>query len=227
MAVRVGVISDIHSNLQALLEVTKRLEEEKVELTLCVGDIVGYGADPNRCCDLIVNSAHKAVIGNHDIAALTKDADGMNPYAAAAALWTADHLEKRSRSFLKSLKVSGEVEIGGIRVGLHHGSLASISEYLYDEYVNEDMLLKTGTDVLVFGHTHVPYVQRFGRGLIVNPGSVGQPRDREPKASCAILETYPLSCRIERVPYDIDGASEAIIKAGLPRILADRLRIGF
>ena len=166
-----------------------------------------------------------SVVGNHDVAALERDPSGMNPYAGAAAIWTSERLTDKSRSYLLSLGESAKA--GEASMTVHHGSLHNISEYLYEDDVIEEMLVEAESSVLVFGHTHVPYVKEFRRGLIVNPGSVGQPRDRDPRASFGILETKPLSCRIVRVPYDIEGASEAILGAGLPRILAERLKIGF
>ena len=223
---RIAIVSDVHSNLQALLEVAERIDGEAVDFTVCAGDIVGYGADPNRCCEIVSRSVRSSVVGNHDVAALSGDASGMNAYATAAAHWTARQISGDPRKYLLSLKESARPDAEGLTIGLHHGSLHSIWEYLYEADLSEDMLSESGTEVLVFGHTHVPYVKRYPGGLIINPGAVGQPRDRDPRASFAILETEPLTCRIIRVRYDVQGASDAILSAGLPGMLAERLHQG-
>ncbi len=224
---RIAIISDIHSNLQALREVALKIEAGSVDMTVCAGDVVGYGADPNACCEAVRRLTQVSILGNHDVAALRHDPSGMNPYAAAAALWTAHELSENARSYLLSLKESARIDAQRRVLAMHHGSLDSIWEYLYEEDVAEEMLRKADANVLIFGHTHVPYVKKLERGLIVNPGSVGQPRDHDPRASLALVDTNPLSCSIVRVQYDIEGAAEAIIEAGLPRILAKRLEVGF
>jgi len=225
--VRIAVISDVHSNLQALEEVKRRTDDEGIDYVLSAGDAVGYGANPNRCCAILSGWARNSVLGNHDVAALRRDPSGMNPYAAKAALWTAERIDEHSREYLESLKESAHSKPDGRAVEVRHGSLRSILEYVFEADLSEDLLMQSGAEVLVLGHTHVPYARRYASGLIVNPGSVGQPRDGDPRASFGILQTDPLSFEISRVDYDIDGASEAILNAGLPEFLAERLFRGF
>ncbi len=224
---RIGIVSDVHSNLQALLAVKEKMDGAGLDLVVSAGDVVGYGADPNKCCEIVAGWTGRAVIGNHDIAALKKSAEAMNPYAAKAALWTARQLSESSSAYLSSLRESVKYSAEGGTLEMHHGSPRSVWEYIYEEDLSEGMLEEAGADVLVLGHTHVPYVRRFRGGLIINPGSVGQPRDGDPRASSAILETSNLTCRIIRTEYDIEEASARILGAGLPEMLATRLYRGF
>lgn len=224
---RVAIVSDIHSNLPALEAVKDRVEQMAPDLVICAGDVVGYGASPNECCMIMAGWSKHTVFGNHDFAALRRDPDGMNQYAARAIRWTADALDAESKAYLGRLKGSARLRMGDLECVVHHGSLRSIWEYLYEEDVNQGMLDEAGAQVLVFGHTHVPYVRRYQGRVIVNPGSVGQPRDGDPRASFAILERAPLRCDIVRVDYDIQSASDAILGAGLPDMLAERLFSGF
>ncbi len=223
---RFAIVSDIHSNLPALSSVKEAVERLGVEAVICAGDTVGYGANPNECCQVIAGWALVSCIGNHDLAALRRDPAGMNPYAAKAALWTSEHLDEDSKAYLSGLEESARLRMDEIDFEIHHGSLRSIWEYLYEDDATERMLSEALASVLVFGHTHVPYVKRYPAGIIVNPGSVGQPRDNDPRASLAILSTDPLMCETIRVEYDIEAASEAILREGLPTMLAERLYSG-
>jgi putative phosphoesterase len=224
---RIAVISDIHSNLPALEAVKEEIERSRAEKVVCAGDVVGYGGSPNECCRIVAGLARNACLGNHDLAALRRDPSGMNPYAARAVIWTAETLDEASRRYLKTLGKSSLFEDDGVAFAVHHGSLRSIWEYLYEEDINEGMLNEAGVHVLVLGHTHIPYVMTYADGLVMNPGSVGQPRDGDPRASLAILDTRPLRCEIRRVEYDIEEATESIRTAGLPDMLAERLRLGY
>jgi len=220
---KLAIVADIHSNLQALKAVMRDIEREEIDQVVCAGDIVGYGANPNECCHLVGDAAAHAVLGNHEISALTKDTTGMNPHAAAASRWTAAALEEGSRKFLRSLAIVSKFEAGDMKVAMYHGSVGSAIEYVYEDDINEDIVRSSGGDLLILGHTHMPYVKSFGSMMATNPGSVGQPRDGDSRASFAILDTDRRSCLVKRTDYDIGGASEAILAAGLPRLLADRL----
>lgn len=223
---RLAVISDIHSNLHALNAVIEAIQGTEVDLVVCAGDIVGYGAFPNECCRILKNLSNHVVFGNHDIAALTEDTTWMNPDAAKAALWTARNLSTRSRHYLESLKIETSLESDKMKTRIFHGSPRSVAEYVYEEDAGEGMLDAEEVDLLVLGHTHVPFVKSFGDRLIVNPGSVGQPRDHDSRASWALIDTKSKTCSIQRVSYDIGSAAEAIDAAGLPGFLAARLFSG-
>jgi putative phosphoesterase len=223
---KLAIVADIHSNLQALNAVMREIKRAEIDQVVCAGDIVGYGANPNECCHVIRDVATHVVLGNHEISALTKDTTRMNPHAAEASRWTSSTLERESQEFLKSLKIESKFEASDMRVAMYHGSVGNATEYVFEDEINEDIVRSSGRDLLILGHTHVPYVKDFGSMMAVNPGSVGQPRDKDPRASYAVLDTDSRGCLVKRTGYDIGGASEAILAAGLPRMLAERLFLG-
>ena len=224
---RLAILSDIHSNIHALKTVATGLKGRGgADVIVCAGDTVGYGAFPNECCKTISAISKPTVLGNHDLAALARDTSSMNPYAAKAVLWTSSRLDDYSRRWLHSLRTEARFEVAGLEVAMYHGSVESCTEYVFEEDATESMLTRARCGLLILGHTHVPYVRRFPSGLIVNPGSVGQPRDGDPRASLAILDTDSQECEILRLDYDVDKAATAIESAGLPRFLADRLSVG-
>ena len=223
---KLAIVADIHSNLQALKAVMSETEKAGVDQMICAGDIVGYGANPNECSHIVEEVIAHAVLGNHEIAALTNDTTRMNPHAAAASRWTASALEEGSRKFLRSLEIESRFEADDTRVAMFHGSVGNAIDYVFEDEINEDLVRNSGSDLLILGHTHMPYVKDFGSMMAINPGSVGQPRDGDPRASFAVLDTDRRSCTVRRVGYDIGGASDAILAAGLPRLLADRLFLG-
>ena len=223
---RLAVIADVHSNLHALNAVVAKVREARPDLVVCAGDVVGYGAFPNECCDAVRELAEHVVLGNHDLSALKRDTSFMNPYAAKALVWTADHLSEKSRIWLQSLNEEARFTASELRVSMYHGSVESYTEYVYEVDAKESMLARARCDVLLLGHTHVPYLKRFKTGIILNPGSIGQPMDGDPRASHAILDTETMDCRIVRTEYDVAKAADAICNAGLPDYLQERLFMG-
>ena len=224
---RAGIIADIHSNLPAFEAVLEAIEQLDVDSILCAGDVVGYGAHPNECCARMRSLEVRSIAGNHDRAAITKAVSGLNPYAAAAAIWTGEHLDNDSRNFLSELPSDLGVDSGdGRSMAIHHGSDLNPYEYVYEEDLDPGILERCSCQVAILGHTHVPFSTRLPSGVVANPGSVGQPRDGDPRASFAALDTESLRCEIRRIEYDIDEEAEAIRSAGLPEILAKRLYIG-
>jgi len=223
---KLALIADVHSNLHALEAVLDRIDDLSPDALLCAGDIVGYGARPNECCSVVEDRAALAVFGNHEVAALTRDTIWMNAHAAKAAAWTAGNLTEASRAFLSRLELGGRMRCGERMLAMYHGSVESAFEYVYEEDCSDQLLGRGRCDVLVLGHTHVPFVRRFDRGVVVNPGSVGQPRDWDPRASFALLDTETLECALERVEYDAFAAQRDILDAGLPEFLAERLLMG-
>lgn len=223
---KLAILADIHSNLHALKVVSEEITKANIDLVACAGDIVGYGANPNECCTIVRDSAKHIVFGNHERAALTRDTIWMNPHAAKASAWTADALNAGSRSFLSRLELESRFDLSSKSVAMFHGSVGSDIEYVYEDNLSDDLLSKANADILILAHTHVPYVRRFRSGLILNPGSVGQPRDGDPRASFAVYDSEDDSCVIRRVKYDVEGAYEAILSRGLPEFLAERLFFG-
>lgn len=223
---RVAIIADIHSNLPALEAVTHEIERVDVSMTVCAGDVIGYGASPNECARAIMRLASHTVRGNHEVSALGNDTSGMNPYAAAASRWTSAKLEADARAFLARIPTGVHFDVHGTALAMYHGSVDDYLEYVYEDQVEEELLVRASADIVILGHTHFPYVREFARGLVVNPGSVGQPRDGDPRASLALYDSATRSCSIRRIDYDIDAAAEAITDAGLPSMLAERLYSG-
>ncbi len=223
---RIGAVSDIHSNLFALEAVLEDISDLAPDMLVCAGDIVGYGAHPNECCRKVSDEANLAIEGNHDSAVLSNDTSRMNPYAAAAAAWTAERLDESSRAYLESLRPFGSVDADGEQVSVHHGSDTDRDEYVYEDGVDPEILDRCSSAFVILGHTHVPFVRTLPAGMVMNPGAVGQPRDGDPRASYAMLDTESRSCELRRVEYPVEEASEAILRAGLPLMLALRLSAG-
>ncbi len=221
-----AIIADVHSNRQALEAVLSEARGRGAERIICAGDTVGYGASPVECSSLIKTSCWKIVLGNHDECAITRDTSFMNPYAAKAILWTAARIDPATSDWLKSLPIGDRFDLHGTRCALYHGSVESNTEYVYEDEAKESMLSRTHAQLLIFGHTHVPFVRSFKSGTILNPGSVGQPRDGQWRSSFAMYDTETSKCTIVRTEYDIDRAAAAIDEAGLPEFLADRLYSG-
>lgn len=227
---KIGVIADPHSNLAALKAVLKSMP--KVDELICAGDLVGYGAEPNEVVELARAEGMRVVLGNHDYGAVTRDVSGFNPYATKAVLWTANNLSEDNSGYLRSLPERLKLTLGGRRIYVVHGSPRDpVFEYVFPDLPNRELLELTRdveADVIVLGHTHVP-MQRVIQGkLIINPGGVGQPRDRDPRASYMLLTLDDeVSVKHERVDYDIDRAARKIEAAGLPIELATRLYFGW
>jgi len=227
---RLLVVSDVHSNLQALRRV---LEDAGLfDLAICAGDIVGYGPDPIKCVETFVERGFRCVAGNHDAAVVTGDVLGFNPYAAEAISINRLLLDDERRMWLGRLPVRLMLNIEGVKVVVFHGSPRDpLNEYVFPMEVSHlavEFLDVTGADLLILGHTHVPYVQRSGLGMIVNPGSVGQPRDLDPRASYMIIEVEEGEVSIDhrRAEYDVDEVASRIRHQRLPDVLATRLYYG-
>jgi predicted phosphodiesterase len=238
---RYGIISDIHSNLEALQAVLAELEKERIDAYLSTGDIVGYGADPEDCIRITRDLGTTVVAGNHDWAVASRlSLDYFNPYAREAIYWTQERLSGADTKYLNDLPLLLEVE----DVTLVHGTLYGPEnfDYLltsYDAHLSFQLLK---TRLCLVGHSHVPITFTMNgtvsfsfdletdlssiQKAIANPGSVGQPRDENPKAAYAVLDTDAQNFRIERVEYDIEAATSKILRAGLPEVLAERLWLG-
>ncbi len=241
---RVAVIADIHANLEALTAVLGDIEHKGgVEEIWCLGDIVGYGPEPHRCIELLRRYDHVAVAGNHDRGAIGKLAmHQFNPHAQAALTWTADQLTAEDESYLGGLPLTLDVD----EFLLAHGSPAdSLLEYVTSTGIATRNFVLLRSPYCLVGHSHVPAVFAEGDGtaasvsfspgvglalgksrLIINPGSVGQPRDGDPQASYALYDSESRIVRLCRVPYDIDVTYERIMQVGLPLHLAIRLKEG-
>lgn len=242
------IISDLHANEPALKAVLRRVQRKRIDRVFCLGDVVGYGAQPNQVLDILRGIRQKPVFirGNHDRVVLgTDDGGTFNDVARQAALWTREHLSRINAAFLRKF-VLGPVQIEDVT--LCHGSPFDEDEYLVNLRDAARALGRSGASwITLFGHTHLPTVfevdstgtvsgtilrssttVRLDRGsrYLINPGSVGQPRDRNPEAAAALLDTDRATLQILRVPYEREKAQRAIVAAGLPKVLATRLDHG-
>jgi len=239
---RYGILSDIHGNLEALQAVVDRCKKEGVEGFLCLGDIVGYGANPRECLDMIRQLKAVSVAGNHDWAVSGRlDPVYFNWTAKAAVVWTKKQISSDDIAFLKSLEPvfkNGEVI-------LTHGTLNEPERFHYMAYMlqAEETFRLMDRSVCFIGHTHAPQIiieqdetSRRSDTLkvtidpeskyIINAGSVGQPRDGNAMAAYCMYDTDTRLVEVKRAPYDIKTAQEKILKAGLPASLAQRLSVG-
>ncbi|MFA5357050.1 MAG: metallophosphoesterase family protein [Candidatus Omnitrophota bacterium] len=239
---RYGIFSDIHSNLEALDAVTRAYQGEGIDKYLCVGDIVGYAANPVECIRRVRELGAVIVAGNHDWASVgLLSVDYFNQFAREAAVWTGNMLDEDSRNFLKEIPLVYK----GDGLTLAHGTLDDPGDfnYMLDPYAASLTFALLETVICFVGHTHVPgvfieskegilckeggnTVIEKGNKYIINTGSVGQPRDEDPRAAYCIYDTDKKSVEIKRTSYDIQGARESIISAGLPGFLGERLLKG-
>ena len=226
---RFAVISDVHANLEALEEVLKRIEGMDA---YCLGDLVDYGANPNEVIAAVMGRGAKTLMGNHDSAVLSGDTSMFNARAAMSSKWSASHLSAKSAAYLRALPPEIRVRVEGVEFYFTHGSPDDrLWEYV-DPRTHSDLfghyLDKTGSGAIGLGHTHIPYVWSEGGRVVFNPGSVGQPRDGDRRASFAVVTVSGVEASVEvvRVEYDIEKAGSKIRDAGLPVPFADRLRAG-
>lgn len=245
---RYGILSDIHGNLEALEVVLRKLDG--CDRWICLGDIVGYGPNPNECCERVRALNAVCVHGNHDLAALGHyDITWFNDWAAAAIVWTQEQLTEENRAFLQSVPAMQVVNDEAFDFTVVHGSPRDpAEEYITSAREANAIFARLTTPLCLVGHTHVAeyYVKAKGAltcdrvsmtsgGLIsleenhhyiVNCGSVGQPRDRNPQVSCGLLDTQARCIEIFRLDYLIDITQRKIQAEGLPDLLWQRLALG-
>jgi predicted phosphodiesterase len=239
---RVAVISDVHANYHALKAVLQEVDAARVDAVWCLGDTVGYGPRPNECCDVVKERAEHCLVGNHDLVVLGElTVSDFNDEAAAAAIWTAEVLTPESRGFLASLKPLGRVE----GVDLFHASARDpVWEYVLTEEAAQATLELSDASVVLVGHSHVALAITADGGRVsggqapggskvtldgqwlLNPGSVGQPRDGDPRAAWLLLDFEGRLAEFHRVPYSIERTQAEMRERGLPQVLAARLERG-
>lgn len=219
---KVALLADIHANLPALERVLECVGELP---KFCCGDLVGYNPFPNEVIEIVKKEKIVSILGNHDHAVLTGDTSWFNSTAKKAVEWTKEELTSESFNFLKNLPQVYDNEFYMI-----HGSPKDpLEEYVFPEdpeYVFLDFFNYTNSSIIVLGHTHAPFIKKINERLIFNPGSVGQPRDHDSRASYAILDTGTLEVEIKRIEYDIEKTTKKIRESGLPGRLAMRLFSG-
>ncbi|MCW3065243.1 MAG: Phosphoesterase [Solirubrobacterales bacterium] len=236
VAVRAAVITDIHGNLGALEAVLAHLDDLAVDATYCGGDLVGYGPNPNEVCALIRERGVPTIYGNYDYA-IGRDLEDCGcayvtqhdrELGQLSVQWTLNQTDQASKDFMRGLPFDLRFALGARRVRLVHGSPRKVNEYLFEDKpakTFERIAAGADCDVLVFGHTHKPWIHEYGGVLFVNCGSVGKPKDGDPRAAFALLEAtdHGVSASIGRVPYDADAVAREVVAAGLPGEYAEKL----
>lgn len=241
---RYAIISDVHANLEALEVVLSDIDRRQPDAMICLGDFVGYGPDPVACVERLRPRLSGAVVGNHDLAAAgTLDIEDFNPFAQAAILWTREQLTAPVRTYLRDLP-SHITPDGFLAV---HGSVRDpVEEYIIDPYTARASFLARSFQLCVVGHTHVPAVFTLNgnavsaapfpageplrlaqeRRYIINVGSVGQPRDGDPRAAYVWFDEQARTITMIRLVYPVERTQRKMADAGLPAMLAERLAHG-
>jgi predicted phosphodiesterase len=236
-----AIIADIHGNLEAFQTVLEDIKTQNVNQIVCLGDVVGYNANPKECLQIVRDLNIPCVKGNHDEYCSSEDAlEGFNPHAAEAVHWTRNQLTTEDRQWLRDLKYSRMV--GNFTIV--HATLDAPQRwgYVFDKLAAAASFPYQNTQVCFFGHTHVPVafmrdsVVRGGtyskfkidvsKKYFVNVGAVGQPRDNNPKAAYVVYDVDAGTIELRRLDYDIPTTQEKIRAAGLPERLAERLEFG-
>jgi predicted phosphodiesterase len=245
LKVRILLLSDIHSNLAAFEAVLN--DAGLYDEIWCLGDVIGYGPQPNECIERLECLAHICVAGNHDWAAVGKlNISAFNPYALQACVWTGKQLKPRNRQFIECLPeklVEGQFTI------VHGSPRQPIWEYITDPWVAAANFSHFDTLYCLVGHTHKPVIYRYNEAdgsceelplpalgeqmsiaesrLLINPGGVGQPRDGDPRASYVLLDLEQKTVEFRRVEYPIEDTQRLMLDVGLPQPLARRLSFGW
>jgi diadenosine tetraphosphatase ApaH/serine/threonine PP2A family protein phosphatase len=244
LASRVAVISDVHANWHALEAVLQAIDAERPDELWCLGDLVGYGPRPNPCCETVQQRASLCLAGNHDLGVLGRlDLGEFAPDAVASALWTREVLAPDSRSYLESLEPTSRRE----NVELFHASPRDpVWDYVLSLDAVEASFELTEAQVVLVGHSHIALAVALagqalsgglapestqaeladGSRLLLNPGSVGQPRDGDPRAAFLVLDLDARRAAFRRVEYAVERTQAEIRARGLPKTLAERLEHG-
>lgn len=236
-----AIIADIHGNLDAFQVVLEDIKAQKCTHVACLGDVVGYGPNPKECLKIVRDMNIPVVKGNHDeMCSVDENMEGFNPHAAEAVLWTRQQLDEDEKKWLRDLKYVRLVA----SFSIVHATLDMPQRwgYVFDKLAAAASFTYQNTAVCFFGHTHVPVAfirdsvvrggtySKFrvepGRKYFVNVGSIGQPRDNNPKAAYVIYDMNEGSIELRRLDYDIPAVQKKILEAGLPPRLAERLTFG-
>ncbi|MBN2308285.1 MAG: metallophosphoesterase family protein [Candidatus Hydrogenedentes bacterium] len=240
---RYAVISDIHANLEALVAVLDEVDRAGVDRIVCLGDVVGYNACPNECADLIRGREVLTILGNHDaVACGLEEPWGFHAAAEIAAMWTRQQLSAANAEWLRALPLSEDLDDF---LAVHAAPGSQEWDYIIrweDALPFVPRVERDGHTLCFFGHTHTPgifasdgmysldedstFALDDGKVFLINPGSVGQPRDGDPRAAFGILDMERREYRLSRVEYPVREAANRIVEQGLPRPLAERLPLG-
>lgn len=234
---RLAVITDIHGNLPALEASLQAIDAIGVDRIYCGGDLVGYGPHPNEVCALIQEREIPTIYGNYDYA-IGRDLDDCGcayvtehdrELGKQSVAWTLAHTDQAAKDFMRELPFDLRFELGEVSIHLVHGSPRKVNEYLFEDKpasLYERLAAAEEAQVMLFGHTHKPWIHTYGEVLFVNCGSVGKPKDGDPRAAFAVLElddAAQVQVSIERVPYDAEAVAREVEAAGLPGEYARKL----
>jgi putative phosphoesterase len=233
---RVAVITDIHANFPALEATLADIERLDVDAVYCGGDLVGYGPHPNEVCALIEKRQIPSIYGNYDYG-IGRDLEDcgcayIDPHdreiGQLSVDWTLAHTNADAKAFMRDLPFDLRFDLGGKRIRLVHGSPRKVNEYLFEDKparTFERIAASADCDLLVFGHTHKPWIHQYGGILFVNCGSVGKPKDGDARAAYALLEATDggVAASVRRTIYDALAVAREMRAAGLPEELADKL----
>lgn len=228
MATRVAVISDVHGNLPALDAVESELRS--ADEVICAGDLIGYYPFQDEVIEMARDMGWLCVKGNHEAALLARDYSGFNDAAAEALRWAEEEISSENREWIRELPLERDVSLEGHGVHVAHGAPGDVHRYVTDAVPDVEaagLIERGGGDALILGHTHRPMLRETRSGVLLNPGSVGQPRDGDPRASLATMEMgNGPEVEFLRKPYPVGETVSAVERAGLPAKLARRLSRG-
>lgn len=236
---RLAVLSDLHANLAALAAVSEDLRLREAQRVLVLGDLVGYLTRPNQVAAWVAQQGWECIAGNYDLAVLAGGRQGVDrflkpgigPEPLAVFHWTEAAVDADTRAFLATLPQRRGLDLAGRRILAVHGSPDQVRQYVWPDHPRPELeawLAREQADLLLMGHTHQPFVARLaGGGLALNPGSVGYPKDGDPRASYALVELgREVAVEIIRVAYDVSAEADRLSAAGLPPSGAARLLAG-
>jgi putative phosphoesterase len=235
---KIAVLSDIHANIHALEAVWEDLKAKNPDAIYCLGDLVGYGAYPNEVISFIQDRGIPTVMGNYDegvgfdlndCGCVYRDPE-LSRLGALSLAWSQEHTHSDHKRYLQRLPMQIRLEDRHPHLLFVHGSPRKINEYLYEDRPRatfERIAKVAGCEILFFGHTHLPYSKRVASTLFVNTGSVGKPKDGDPRAGYVLLTLrWKPKVEFRRVTYDVGAAAQAIRSSGLPTYFADVLETG-
>ncbi|MFZ3172208.1 MAG: metallophosphoesterase family protein [Carboxydocellales bacterium] len=235
---KIAIISDLHSNLEALRSVLQDIDGQNVQQIYCTGDLVGYAPFPNEVIDLIRGKRIPTVLGNYDdgvgnmrfICGCDYKDEQAQVLGEQSINWTKEHTTEQNKEFLRNLPLEIRFNIGSKRVLLVHGSPNRLNEYLFEQEVVEkiaEMTEQANTDILVCGHTHIPYHVMLQNKHVINAGSVGKPKHGGPQATYVILSNFAdVKVEIRKVEYNFEATALAIEESDLPNDFAKLIRLG-
>ena len=223
---QIGLIADIHANSEALSAVLRRLRGN-VDVILCAGDLTGYYARPHDVFRILENEEVIWIAGNHERLLSLRSFDSLNNLIRRSVEFTLSVIDTSMLTRLTAEPTHKWLELDGLQIAVYHGSpWDSVNEYIFPDFTNWERFTKLGADLIVLGHTHVPFVQHVEDTIVVNPGSCGQPRDCDPRAAFAVFDTCTKRVRVERSEYELEKVCKEIEVLGFDPILQKVLRTG-